>query len=139
MKANRPPFRSLNLFRSAERAKGMLRLAQILDTGLRRLGPSWQAAPVRRTIQTACLLLYLDLFFHVSWPYAALFSSHVLADKEWLPVETFLWLDPLVGLSTAIAARWWNVALLGMAAILAIGLVFPRAFCGYLCPLGTLH
>ncbi|MBI5387492.1 MAG: 4Fe-4S binding protein [Verrucomicrobia bacterium] len=105
---------------------------------LLRLGPSWQASPVRRTIQAVCLLLYLDLFFHVSWPYAVLFSSHVLKDREWLPVETFLWLDPLVGLSTALAARWWNVALLGMAAILATGLVFQRGFCGYLCPLGTL-
>lgn len=137
MKANRPPFRALNLFRSAERAKQFSGLRKSLDIGLRKIGPSWQAAPVRRIIQAGCLLLYFYLFFHVSWPYAALFSSHVLSDKEWLPVEVFLWIDPLVGLSTAIAARWWNIALLGMIAMFAVGLVFQRAFCGYLCPLGT--
>ncbi len=136
--ANRPPFRTLDLFRSAGRARRDSGRRRRLDTVLRKLGPSWQAAPVRRTIQTVCLLLYLDLFFHVSWPYAALFSGRVLPAKAWLPVETFLWIDPLVGLSTAIAARWWNVALIGMAAILVTGLVFPRGFCGYLCPLGTL-
>jgi polyferredoxin len=103
-----------------------------------RLGDSWQAAPVRRVVQTLALLIYSDLFFRVSWPYAARFSQRLLSDKEWMAVEVFLWLDPLVGLSTAIAARWWNVALAGMAAILLAGLIFPRGFCGYLCPLGTL-
>ena len=136
--ADHPPHRTLNLFRSAERARQGSGWHKVLDTALRKLGPSWQAAPVRRALQTVCLLLYLDLFFRVSWPYAVPFSGQVLLAKEWLPVETFLWIDPLVGLSTAIAARCWNVALIGMAAILVIGLVFPRGFCGYLCPLGTL-
>lgn len=94
--------------------------------------------PLRRAVQTACLLLYLALFFVVCWPYAAQFSSQVLSDKEWLPVETFLWLDPLVGLSTAIAARAWNVGVVAAAAVLAAGLVMQRGFCGYVCPLGTL-
>jgi NAD-dependent dihydropyrimidine dehydrogenase PreA subunit/Fe-S-cluster-containing hydrogenase component 2 len=61
-----------------------------------------------------------------------------LEDKERLPVEVFLWLDPLVGLTTAVAGRQWNVALLGMGGILLVCLLFPRGFCGYLCPLGTL-
>jgi len=136
--ANRPPYRTLNLFRSAERARQGSGRRKILNTALRKLGPSWQAAPIRRTLQTICLVLYLDLFFRVSWPYAVPFSGQVLPAKEWLPVELFLWIDPLVGLSTAMAAQWWNVALIGMAAILLIGLVFPRGFCGYVCPLGTL-
>jgi polyferredoxin len=105
---------------------------------LGRIGPTWQAAPVRRFVQAACLLLYLHLFFVVSWPYAGYFSGQTPTNREWTPVELFLWLDPLVGLSTAIAARWWNLALLGMAAVLALGLLFQRAFCGYLCPMGTL-
>ncbi len=137
MKASGPPFRSLNLFRSPRGATQHRGWRKTLDSGLDKLSLSWQVAPVRRIVQTACLLLYLYFFFLVSWPYAVPFSSQVLPDKEWLPVETFLWLDPLVGLSTALAARWWNVALLGMAAVLAMGLVFPRAFCGYFCPLGT--
>lgn len=137
--ARRPPHRTLNLFRSAGQGRPPCSgWRKVLETALRKLGPSWQAAPVRRTLQTVCLLLYLDLFFRVSWPYAALFAGQALPTKEWLPVELFLWIDPLVGLSTALAARWWNVAMIGMAAILLTGLVFPRGFCGYLCPLGTL-
>ena len=100
--ANRPQYRTLNLFRSAKQPKAPCsRWRKALGTALRKLGPSWQAAPVRRTVQAICLLLYLDLFFRVSWPYATLFSSQVLPAKEWLPVETFLWIDPLVGLSAA--------------------------------------
>ena len=109
-----------------------------IDTALRRLGPTWRAAPIRRVIQVLSLAVFLDLFFRVSWPYAAVFTHDVFAEKEWLPVEVFLWLDPLVGLSTALAARAWNVALIGMLGILALGVFLPRAFCGYLCPLGTL-
>jgi ferredoxin len=89
-------------------------------------------------VQAVCLLLYLWLLFHVSWPYADHFTHRVLPDKEWLPVEVFLWLDPLVGVSTALAARAWNVALWGVAAVLLLSVAFPRGFCGYLCPLGTL-
>ena len=61
-----------------------------------------------------------------------------LAAKETLPAETFLLLDPLVGPSAALAGRTWTWALVGSAAILLLGLIAPRAFCGYLCPLGTL-
>lgn len=136
--ATRPPRGALDLFRSAGRARHEAGWHRALDTFLRKLGPTWQATPIRRAVQTGCLLLYLWLFLVVSWPYAARFSSQVLPDKEWLPAEIFLWLDPLVGLSTALAARAWNVALIGMAVILATSLVLPRGFCGYLCPLGTV-
>jgi len=128
----------LDLFRSADRARHVAGWRRALDTFLRKIGPTWPATPIRRAVQTGSLVLYLWLFFVVSWPYAARFSSRVLPDKEWLPAEAFLWVDPLVGLSTAIAARAWNVALVGMGVILAASWVLPRGFCGYLCPLGTL-
>lgn len=108
------------------------------DTLLRKLGPTWRYSPVRRFSQILCLALFCYLFFHVAWPYATVFSESVLEDKEWLPVETFLWFDPLVGLSTALAGRQWNIALLGMVGILLLCLISPRGFCGYICPLGTL-
>lgn len=92
----------------------------------------------RRVTQILCLGLFCHLFFYVAWPYAAVFTGNVLEDKERLPVEVFLWLDPLVGLSTAVAARQWTVALLGVGGVLLACLLFPRGFCGYLCPLGTL-
>lgn len=69
-----------------------------------------------------------------AWPnhYAA-----SLDGKEWIPAETFLMIDPLVSLSTAIASRSWVWSLGCAAAILLVCVVIPRGFCGYICPLGT--
>ena len=61
-----------------------------------------------------------------------------LAGKEVVSAEVFLAIDPLVSLSTAIASRSWVWSLAGMAIILAVCVLIPRGFCGYLCPLGTL-
>jgi ferredoxin len=61
-----------------------------------------------------------------------------LAEKETLPADTFLVIDPLVSLSTAIAARSWVWSLVCAAIILIVCILIPRGFCGYLCPLGTL-
>ena len=106
---------------------------------LQRIGVVTRSSPVRRVIQIVCLLLFLDTFFRVCWPYADHFTSTTFSDKEFIPVETFLLIDPLVGLSTALAGRipnwstlWW------MIGILAFCVLIPRAFCGYFCPLGTL-
>lgn len=54
-----------------------------------------------------------------------------------LPVDLFLRIDPLFGLTTALAARevtaylWWALPMVLLA------LVAGRLFCGWLCPLGT--
>ena len=76
-----------------------------------------------------------SLYERSPWP------SHYadnLASKETLPADTFLVIDPLVSLSTAIAARSWVWSLACAAIILIVCVVIPRGFCGYLCPLGTL-
>ena len=55
------------------------------------------------------------------------------------PVSRFLEMDPLVGLSTALATGYvyrflgWGLILLGVT------LVFGRVFCNWMCPYGTLH
>lgn len=70
-----------------------------------------------------------------NWP------SHyadTLLRKERLAAETFLVLDPLVSIATALAARAWVGALAAAGAILLASWFVPRGFCGYLCPLGTL-
>jgi len=108
------------------------------DILLRKIGPTWRYSPARRITQLLCLAMFCHLFFYVAWPYATVFTENVLEDKELLPVEFFLWLDPLVGLTTSLATRHWNVALLGMIGVLLICFLSPRAFCGYICPLGTL-
>lgn len=106
---------------------------------LERIGPVTRSSPVRRLIQVTCLLLFLDAFFRICWPYSKQFTATTFSDKETLPVETFLLIDPLVGLSTALAGRVMNWATLWwMLGILAFCIVIPRAFCGYFCPLGTL-
>lgn len=60
-----------------------------------------------------------------------------LARKELIPAETFLMIDPLVSLSTAIASRSWVWSLSCAGAILLVCVLIPRGFCGYICPLGT--
>jgi MauM/NapG family ferredoxin protein len=61
-----------------------------------------------------------------------------LLRKERLAAETFLALDPLVSISTALAARSWVWSLTAAAIILLVSWLVPRCFCGYLCPLGSL-
>ena len=73
----------------------------------------------------------------MSWPYGGGDYTQTLAAKERIPAEIFLGLDPLVSISTAIAARMWVWSLAAAAAILAVCLIFPRGFCGYICPMGT--
>ena len=106
---------------------------------LERIGPVTRSAPARRIIQIVCLLVFLDAFFRVCWPYSKHFSSTIFSDKETLPVESFLLIDPLVGLSTALAGKVLNWATLWwMVGIVVFCVIIPRAFCGYFCPLGTL-
>jgi hypothetical protein len=61
-----------------------------------------------------------------------------LSRKENIAAELFLVIDPLVSLSTGIAARAWVWSLSCAGIILAACVFVPRGFCGYLCPLGTL-
>jgi ferredoxin len=68
------------------------------------------------------------------WP------SHYADDlerKQVVPAEIFLAVDPLVSLSTSIAARSWIWSLACAGVILIVSLLVPRGFCGYVCPLGT--
>ena len=119
--------------------------------------PTWRYSPVRRIAQTASLTAFLVLFLYVCFPYTAVparqgtgaipdemgeqsWPSHYADDilqKERVPAELFLAIDPLVSLSTAIAARTWIWSLTFAGVVLLVCLVVPRGFCGYICPLGT--
>ena len=105
---------------------------------LKFLGPTWLSSPVRRIIQTACFLIFLWLFFYVCWPYGAKDHAAEMAQRQLIPAASFLAIDPLVSLSTALAAKAWVWSLAWAAGILLVCVLVPRGFCGYLCPLGTL-
>lgn len=115
---------------------------------LKRLVPTWFLTPGRRLAQTACLAAFAGLLFYVAFPYTARpgsttdgWPSHYIDDlreKEAVPAETFLLLDPLVGIAAAVASRSWTWPLAVAAAMLALGVLIPRVFCSYVCPLGSL-
>ena len=120
----------LNLFLPRVKAPGGVRNV------LKGLGPTWLASPVRRLFQVTCLISFLVLFFFVCWPYGPEHDKGITGQFPY--AEFFLVLDPLVSVSAALAARAWVWSLIGAAMVLLIGVVFPRGFCGYVCPLGTL-
>ncbi len=104
-----------------------------------RIGPVTRSSPVRRAIQVLCLAMFVYAFFYVCWPYAESFNTNTFHAKQSFSVELFLLIDPLVGLSTAIAGKYLNWQTFAWTVgILVFCVAIPRAFCGYFCPLGTL-
>lgn len=112
--------------------------AGLLRKTLKKIGPTWASSPVRRICQTVCFLAFLWLFFYVCWPYGTKDYAQAMSQKEWIPAASFLAIDPLVSLSTALAAKSWVWSLVWAGGILLVCVVIPRGFCGYICPLGTL-
>ena len=139
MKNGLPRSRSANLFFPFLKKSKRVGWRGLLDRWLARVGPVTRSSPVRRGIQLVCLLLFLYAFFYVCWPYSERFDETTFRAKESFKAELFLLIDPLVGLSTALAGRALNwPTLFWMIGILAFCVLVPRAFCGYFCPLGTL-
>ena len=106
-------------------ALGAFRVATIFEDSI-RLKPHAELTPE-----------LLDAFFTSVGPWALhetdpiAWPSHYaddLARKEIIPAETFLILDPLVSLSTAVAARSWVWSLASAAIILLVCLLIPRGF-----------
>jgi len=86
-----------------------------------------RAATVRRISQGLFLAAFLYLFALTVWPS----GLHV-------PADLFLRTDPLVILSALLAAKMWIVGLILLALpVLALALIAGRAYCGWICPMGT--
>jgi len=82
---------------------------------------------VRKVAQIAFFLLFTVTVFQATYPF-----------KPWLPPELFLWLDPLAALTTQIAGHFFDIVFILALIVLLSPLLFGRAFCGWVCPLGTV-
>jgi MauM/NapG family ferredoxin protein len=96
------------------------------DPAVRRSGfLSWRR--LRRVSQVLALLLFLYLLLDIR-----------LGGEGWLPHDLFFRLNPLAGMAAMLAARQWILPLALGAVVLALTLVLGRAWCGWICPLGTI-
>jgi polyferredoxin len=84
----------------------------------------------RYASQAAFLGLFLWLF---------LSTESTGQDTLGPPVRLFLDFDPLIFLSTVLAAHAAPAAFFLSLITLGLTAVLGRAFCGWVCPLGTLH
>jgi len=99
---------------------------------------------IRRISQTSFLFFFLFLLVESRLPqniylkYSLVFSSELDLKIDW-PVTFFFQLDPLIWLSSLLSGQhlikgfWWGLGLILMTLFLG------RIFCGFVCPLGTIH
>ncbi len=84
----------------------------------------------RRAVQFLFLLFFLFLFIQT--------ESKGL-DELGYPVKTFLDFDPLIFFATLLSAHAVEKAFLFSIVLIIATIVLGRVFCGWICPLGTLH
>lgn len=84
----------------------------------------------RRVVQGAFLLLFLFLFLQ---------TEQKGSDQLGYPARLFLDFDPLLALSSFLASHRLAPGFLLSLALVAVTALMGRVFCGWACPLGTLH
>ncbi|UCD77949.1 MAG: 4Fe-4S binding protein, partial [Desulfobacterales bacterium] len=99
---------------------------------------------LRRISQALFLCFFLYLLIISRLPqdiylnYSLTFSTEQDLRLE-QPVTFFFQLDPLVGLTSLLSGHTLIQGFLWGAAVLIITFFLGRAFCGFLCPFGTIH
>jgi polyferredoxin len=92
---------------------------------------------LRRFSQIAFFVLFLFLLLHTE------FRGSLKAAQSDIrlpyPVRWFFEIDPLVAVSNALSSRALYRGLLWSLAVLIPTMVLGRFFCGWICPLGSLH
>jgi polyferredoxin len=96
----------------------------------------WKVAYARRLSQGFFLALFLFLLFRTEIR-GAVGAGESIGMR--VPVRFFFLLDPLVGLSNALASRALYHGLGLCLLILLPTMVLGRFFCGWICPMGTLN
>ncbi|MDD5765635.1 MAG: 4Fe-4S binding protein [Candidatus Marinimicrobia bacterium] len=81
----------------------------------------------RKTSQIFFFLLFFLTVLQATYPF-----------EPWLPPELFLWFDPLVALAVQIAGRFFAPVFLLSLVFILFPMIFGRAFCGWICPFGTV-
>lgn len=81
---------------------------------------------VQRIVQTISFGFFIFLILWAAYP-----------ESGGLPLDVFLKLDPVIAITTIIAGRQIETGFLVAVAVVLSGLIVGRAFCGYICPMGT--
>jgi polyferredoxin len=79
---------------------------------------------------------FSQLLFFLLFVYCFLAAIYPLV--SWIPVDFFLRLDPLIGISASLSARTLIIKSFPALLIILFTIVFGRFFCGWICPLGSL-
>jgi polyferredoxin len=95
------------------------------------------ATRLRTVSQVLFLLFFLFLLLRTDFRAAPSSSSGDLRLTS--PVSFFFQIDPLIAVSNALASRALYRGLLGSLFILIPTFFFGRFFCGWICPMGTIH
>ncbi len=81
---------------------------------------------IRKLSQYGVLILFLFCLYMAHYPYV-----------PYIPVDVFLRLDPLVGITAMLTGKVFIPALLLSLITLLSAVVLGRTFCGWFCPMGT--
>jgi MauM/NapG family ferredoxin protein len=85
---------------------------------------------IRIASQAIFLLLFLWLFLQ---------TESKGADELGYPVKIFLDADPLIFITTLLASHEWIKTFFLAVFMIIATVILGRVFCGWVCPLGTLH
>ena len=99
---------------------------------------------LRRASQGFFLALFLFLLIQTRFPDAVYqdYSLAVTGEQDirtGYPSTFFFQLDPLIWLTSFLSGHVWIQGFLWALAVVLLTLVLGRFFCGFVCPLGTIH